>query len=343
MSNESYEALLARQLSKLEDINKTKLKEQAPLIDEFKKRGIKIEQIYSIWKLIDDKEFYFAEIIPVLEKYLNKESFDSLNGSKEELIECFRIKGLNKEIIQHLLMHFRQETKSNLQYRIGDVLNDVVNDKEFIQPIEKILLDESYGTARTHLIHLYGKLYKVDAVPVLKTLLKDRSVVAETLVVLGKLKAVEALEEVETYTRDEDSWIRGKAKTAYKKIQKAAGVNPTKLKASKFADAVKASLNHEASMGFDIEEAGSFLRGLSRKFKFKLQVKAMEDFVYSIDVEQTNAVFVDIDDNGRKTAIHFEVFMDDENTPELYFFFDNAELAEKTQDYMEEWAEKHNY
>ena len=324
-----------RKLREAQD--QTMREEQKEVVQELKKIGINVDLLRDL-KSYTFKKHQDKKAIEILKKYISTE-FSYL--TKIDLYQVFQTIG-NKDddLIEALLNQFIYEDNSHARFQLGVTLNNIVSNDKFVPNVLEIITNASLGSSRTELVHLYAKLAKKEATPVLIKLLQERSVTAETLVALGKLKAVEALDEVKTYTQDEDSWIRGKAKAAYKKIQNAAEVSPSKLKASKFADAVQDSLKHEASMGFDIEQVGPFLRGLSRKFKFKLQVKAMEDFVCNIEFEQTKGVFVDIDDNGRKTAMHFEVFMDDENTPDLYFFFDNAELAEKTQDYMEEWAEK---
>ena len=313
--------------------------EQKEVLQELSQIGINIDLLRDL-KGCEFENRQDKKVIEILKKYISTK-FSYL--TKIDFYRVFQTIGnQDNDLIQALLNQFIYEDNSQARFQLGVTLNDIVSNDKFVTNVLEIIKNTSLGSSRTELIHLYVKLAKKEAIPVLIELLQERSVTAETLVALGKLKAVEALEEVKAYTQDKDSWIRGKAKAAYKKIQQASWVNPTQLKASKFADGIKDSLKHEASMGFDIEQVGPFLRGLSRKFKFKLQVKAMEDFVYSIEVEQTKAVFVDIDDNGGKTAMHFEVFMDDENTPDIYFFFDNAELAKKTQDYMEAWADKHD-
>ena len=49
----------------------------------------------------------------------------------------------------------------------------------------------------------------------------ERSIISATLIALGNLKALETLEKVRKFASHSDSWIRGKAKSALKKIEKA--------------------------------------------------------------------------------------------------------------------------
>lgn len=49
----------------------------------------------------------------------------------------------------------------------------------------------------------------------------ERSIISATLIALGNLKALETLEKVRKFVSHSDSWIRGKAKSALKKIEKA--------------------------------------------------------------------------------------------------------------------------
>ena len=100
-----------------------------------------------------------------------------------------------------------------------------------------------------------------------------------------------------------------------------------------------ASLEHEASMNFDMENVRPFITELDVKFKFGLDIDKMVAFTESVYVEDEKSVIVDITYKDQNAKMIFQVFMDDIEAPDLYFFLEQAELAEKIGDFMMEWAE----
>jgi len=98
---------------------------------------------------------------------------------------------------------------------------------------------------------------------------------------------------------------------------------------------------HEASMNFDLESVGPFLIELNTKFDFgfRSEIDKMVEFSESIPVNEEESIFIEISTNGEKSTMEFHVFMDDIDAPDLYFFFEQAKLAEEVGDFMMGWAE----
>ena len=96
---------------------------------------------------------------------------------------------------------------------------------------------------------------------------------------------------------------------------------------------------HEASMNFDPENVRPFLIELDTKFGLGLDIEKMVKFSESIEVEKEESIFLKISSEGGESTMEFHVFMDDIDAPDLYFFFEQAELANKVSNFMIEWAE----
>lgn len=70
------------------------------------------------------------------------------------------------------------------------------------------------------LAHGLVRLERAGCSKALLSQLDDNSVAGETLVALGKTKDPSVLDAVRGYVEHPDSWIRGKAKSAFKKLAK---------------------------------------------------------------------------------------------------------------------------
>ena len=101
----------------------------------------------------------------------------------------------------------------------------------------------------------------------------------------------------------------------------------------------KMQQRHEASMNFDLENVRPFLTDLENKFKFGLNVKNLEEFAKSVQVENERTTETEINFSGQTSLMEFRVFMDDIDAPDLYLFFESSELANNVSDFMMEWAE----
>ncbi|MFK3864129.1 hypothetical protein [Pseudoalteromonas rhizosphaerae] len=89
--------------------------------------------------------------------------------------------------------------------------------------------DEKYQKSISPFIEIISKHEGKESISFLCSLLdmkfesttSERSIISATLIALGNLKAVDTLEKVRKFASHSDSWIRGKAKSALKKIEKA--------------------------------------------------------------------------------------------------------------------------
>jgi HEAT repeat protein len=86
--------------------------------------------------------------------------------------------------------------------------------------ILELVLDRDLGDARIAFPEALAKIRGLSAVPLLIEFLQDPLLVGETLVVLGKLRARAARENIVPFLEHSDSWVRKKAKEALRRIDK---------------------------------------------------------------------------------------------------------------------------
>lgn len=97
------------------------------------------------------------------------------------------------------------------------------------QKLLDCFIDGNIDLSLSPFIEIISKNEGKKAIPFLCSLLdmkfesitSERAIISETLIALGKLKAVDTVEKVRKFASHSDSWIRGKAKSALKKIEKA--------------------------------------------------------------------------------------------------------------------------
>lgn len=92
-------------------------------------------------------------------------------------------------------------------------------------------------------------------------------------------------------------------------------------------------------MNFDLENVSPFLIDLENKYGFGLNVKALEEFAISVQVENEKTIEAEITYSGQTSLMEFSVFMDDIEAPDLRLFFESSELSGSVGEYMMEWAE----
>ena len=97
--------------------------------------------------------------------------------------------------------------------------------------------------------------------------------------------------------------------------------------------------HHEASMNFDLENVAPFLEQLNRNLDLDLDVDKLVDFTERLDVDEEKQLKLFVRFNGQSLGIIYQVYMDDFDAPDLYFFAETEELAAAIQSEMLAFAE----
>lgn len=100
---------------------------------------------------------------------------------------------------------------------------------------------------------------------------------------------------------------------------------------------------HEASTGFDLENVRPFLQRIAKQFESGFTDTVVRDlarFAAETPVEQTRKKTLSVTYRGKETQLVFQVFMDDVDAPDVYFFTPDASLAKMLQDEMVSFSEE---
>jgi len=95
----------------------------------------------------------------------------------------------------------------------------------------------------------------------------------------------------------------------------------------------------EASMNFDLSNVRPFLLELNTDLKLDLEVEEIFSFVRSVPMEEERATRIAATFGGARHTLTLEVYMDDNESPDLYFFSEDEGLAQAIQRQMVSFAE----
>lgn len=97
--------------------------------------------------------------------------------------------------------------------------------------------------------------------------------------------------------------------------------------------------HHEASTGFDLEQVRPFLAQLNTSLHLGLDVETLGAFTESIEIDQEKRLELSVEFNGQTSDLVYQVYMDDVDAPDLYFFSDDEELITAIQTEMNAFPE----
>lgn len=99
------------------------------------------------------------------------------------------------------------------------------------------------------------------------------------------------------------------------------------------------ALQYEASMNFDLVNVRPFLLELNSDLGLDLEVEEIVSFVRSVPMEEERDTKIDVAFGGTSQTLTLDVYMDDNESPDLYFFTENEDLAQAIQQQMVSFAE----
>lgn len=187
-------------------------REEQPLLADLRSVGLNLE---SVWDLVNTSDRY-PNAVPVLLAHLDRPYSER---TREGIVRALTVREARGIAGQRLIAAFRQERDPDLRWVIGLALAGVATADD-LDGLTPILADKSYGHSRSMLLHALARLCGLAAVPSLIDFLADPDMAPEAIITLGKLKAKDAREHIEPFLEHEESWVRGEARKALKKIGK---------------------------------------------------------------------------------------------------------------------------
>lgn len=95
----------------------------------------------------------------------------------------------------------------------------------------------------------------------------------------------------------------------------------------------------EASMNFELPNVRPFLLELNSDLALEIDVEEVVSFVRLVPVEDEVATKIRVRFNGVDQSLTLNVYMDDSESPDLYFFSEDEQLAQAIQKQMIAFAE----
>jgi HEAT repeat protein len=169
--------------------------------------------VASVWELVNAP---CAKAIPVLVEFVNR---DINTTTKEAIVRALSIPAAKRDAVRPLINEFkRADLSPSLRWAIGNALGVLASDEESNSLLD-LARNKQYGTARQMLVLGLAKLKTPLAIDVLVELLNDPDVQGHAIIVLGKLRAVRARPNIESFLHDAKAWIRREAKKAITRIE----------------------------------------------------------------------------------------------------------------------------
>lgn len=184
----------------------------APILQDLRNVGFSVGSIEELART----RTRYQSAIPVLLSWLPKTQEPHI---KEALVRALSFRWAKPNPSRSLLSEFsRTETQEfALRWAIANALSIVATDDVYAD-IASLINDKNYGKAREMLVVSLGNMRRERPVGILIDLLSDRDLCGYALMALGRLKAVEARSNIETFLNHPTTWVREQAKVALRKI-----------------------------------------------------------------------------------------------------------------------------
>jgi len=192
----------------------------APVVAELRRAGYDVESLDALRR---SGEKYEAAI-PVLLNWLPRLS--SLDA-KESIVRTLSVPWAKPSAGAVLLSEFDNapEEAESLRWAIGNAL-EVVAVPSLQDKLIEIVTNKANGKAREMFVLALAKIRQPTSVETLIKLLDDEQMAGHAVMALRRLKAPEALNYLEPFTRHPQSWVRNEARKAIANIMKS---HPPKL------------------------------------------------------------------------------------------------------------------
>jgi hypothetical protein len=97
---------------------------------------------------------------------------------------------------------------------------------------------------------------------------------------------------------------------------------------------------HEASMNFDLENVATLLTRINSRLNLNLPVDELVEMTHRTKIETEQSRTLQVTFGGLQTQLEYRVFMDDVDSPDLYFFTPSKDLAKSIEDELEAFADE---
>jgi hypothetical protein len=190
-------------------------KELAPLLDQLRQAGY---EIHSLDELRRSGKSY-RSAVPILVNWLSQVKSAH---AKESIVRTLSVPWAKPVAGPILIDEFENAPKEaeGLRWSIGNAL-EVVAEPTLLERLTRIVTNKENGKSREMFVVALAKIPDPRTTSVLIKLLDDNQVAGHAIMALRKLRAPEALDYLEKFTKHSQSWIRNEARKAIASIMKA--------------------------------------------------------------------------------------------------------------------------
>lgn len=192
----------------------------APVVADLQAAGYNVENLDQLRR----SGVRYESAVPILLVWLPQVNSSLGKGS---IVRALSVPWARPAAGPVLISEFENTPKEaeSLRWSIGSAL-EVLAEPSLLPRIIEIVTNQENGKSREMFVLALGKIRNPRSTEVLIKLLDDEQVAGHAVMALRKLKAPEALDHLERFTRNPQSWIRNEAKKAIAGIMKA---HPPKL------------------------------------------------------------------------------------------------------------------
>lgn len=137
---------------------------------------------------------------------------------KMEMLQSIVLKPGGVDVVGPLIGEFKAAKHVGYRWQVGEALRKTA-DSTNLDDLLELVCDPSYGKSRQMIVLGLGETGDRRAVPVLRSLLHDPDVDGYAVVSLARLKAAEAIEDIQALRNHRDSWVRRVVEEAVASLQ----------------------------------------------------------------------------------------------------------------------------
>jgi hypothetical protein len=200
--------------------------EPEALFDELAAVGVFIT---SVWDLVNDPADYPQATSVLLRWLVNLDDAAPESAShpaqalREGIVRGLMVKSAKPAAAPALIEQFRRfgrQQQSHIGWTIGAALQIVTDDASF-DDLAELVLDPTYGRSRQELVLALGRMTDPRAASIARQVLADDDLVAHAVIVLGKLKSLEARADIAHLANHQRPFVRREVRKALARIDRA--------------------------------------------------------------------------------------------------------------------------
>lgn len=179
----------------------------------------------SVYDLVNTRDPY-PEAMPVLLDHLPRVRHPRMT---EGIARALGVREAGPPAAETLLRTFEgyqtpTKGEEHAKWAIANALSTVADDSVFAQ-VAVVLQEPAHGGARSGMVAALANMrrHREEAVELLLRLVHDEALATQAMITLGEMREPRARGVIEPFLDHDDPWVRGQAKRALAKIDKARG------------------------------------------------------------------------------------------------------------------------